>query len=326
MFLHKRSAVNFGQLLDTTQNPWRRRQIENTMYSASRSLVLSNSRRSVTQERTRSSTSKQTRSYVSTQTGKRNYLSFGAFAAATAGTSCVMCQSIRLTSACSASSMLQYRGLHGSTATNTSTSLNVGANNRYYYSRSPPCFGNGPGISAPSPNSVGSLVSCSKKVSSVANVARYGLPNNVSSSQVSAFHSSSRVLSAPLLLGGEEAASQQLGRLEEIVSSGWASRVGALVVVAAAGSIFLNPIDRLRGSGGGGGGGGGGDPNSGGNGGGGQHDHYFESLTKDGEEETTKLSVGVTVAPKPYEVSELFVYSGWSFPICCDVHTKILFS
>mmetsp|Transcript_10823 Transcript_10823/g.16330 ORF Transcript_10823/g.16330 Transcript_10823/m.16330 type:complete len:119 (-) Transcript_10823:3604-3960(-) len=86
------------------------------MYSASRCLVLSNSRRSVTHhERTRSSTSKQTqRSYhaSSSQMQKRNYRSCGVFAAAaSAGTSCAMCHSVRLTSACSTSSMLQYRGM-----------------------------------------------------------------------------------------------------------------------------------------------------------------------------------------------------------------------
>lgn len=270
------------------------------MYSASRCLVLSNSRRSVTHERTRSSTSKQTRSYhASSQSAKRNYRSCGVFAAASAGTSCAMCHSVRLTSACSTSSVLQYRGMNTTASTNTAaTSFTAGSvNNRY--SKSPPCFGNGLGRSAPIPSHVGPLVSCAKQLSSKANATSSYGSANVSSSQIGAFHTASRA-SAPLVVGGRQiSAIEQLVSVEEIISSGWASRAGAMVfAAAAAGSLFLNPIDRLRGSGGGGDSGPGGS-----SGGGGKFEHKFDSPTKEDEDEKAKLSVGVTTAPRPYEVS-----------------------
>ncbi len=224
------------------------------MYSAScttsRCLVLSNSRRGVTHESTRSSTSKQTRSYhASSQSAKRSYRSCGAFAAAaSAGTSCAMCHSIRLTSACSTSSMLQYRGLHTSSSStnNAPASLTAGANNR-----GPSCFGNGLGLSASS-NPAGPMMSRAKQLSTRANATSFG-PSTVSSNQIGAFHSASRAnmaISAPLLIGGGQSAIQQLGsveqlggNVEEIISSAWGSRAGAVIfAAAAAGSIFLNPI------------------------------------------------------------------------------------
>lgn len=196
--------------------------------------------------------------------------------------------------------MLQYRGLHNTSSTNTPASLSAGTNNRYYYSRGPPCFGNGLGISAPSPNSNGPLALCSNQLSSRASVVGYGA-SNVSSIQSGAFHTASRAMSTSLLIGGRQSAIQQLGSVEEIVSSGWATKTAAVIVAAAAaGSIWVNPIDRLRGSGGGGGGGGG-EPNPGG--GGGQFEHKFDSYAKDEEDDKTKVSVGVTAAAKPYEVS-----------------------
>jgi len=207
-----------------------------------------------------------------------------------------MCHSIRLTSACSTSSVLQYRGLHTSSSANTSASVSAGANNR-----GPPCFGNGPGLSALS-NVAGPMVTRANQLSIRENATSFG-QSAVSSSQIGAFHSASRAniaISAPLLIGGGQSAMQQLGSEEEIISSAWASRAGAVIfAAAAAGSIFLNPIDRLRGSGGGGG-----DPNPGGSsGGGGNFEHKFDSPSKDEEDEKAKLSVDVTTAPRPYEVS-----------------------
>ena len=217
-----------------------------------------------------------------------------------------MCHSVRLASACSTSSLLQYRGLHTSSSTNAST-LSAGANN-IRYSRGPPCFGNGLGLSSATSNPLaGPLVSRAKQLSPRANATSYGGPSStaVSSSQIGAFHSASRasraISAAPLLIGGvQSSAIQQLESVEEIISSGWASRAGAIVfTAAAAGSIFLNPIDRLRG-----GGGGGGDPNPGGSsGGGGKFEHKLDSPPKDEEDEKAKLSVDVTTAPRPYEVS-----------------------
>eukprot|EP00577_Skeletonema_sp_RCC1716_P023455 CAMPEP_0113408366 /NCGR_PEP_ID=MMETSP0013_2-20120614/20566_1 /TAXON_ID=2843 ORGANISM="Skeletonema costatum, Strain 1716" /NCGR_SAMPLE_ID=MMETSP0013_2 /ASSEMBLY_ACC=CAM_ASM_000158 /LENGTH=212 /DNA_ID=CAMNT_0000294393 /DNA_START=358 /DNA_END=992 /DNA_ORIENTATION=- /assembly_acc=CAM_ASM_000158 len=212
------------------------------MYSASRCLVLSNSRRSVTHhERTRSSTSKQTqRSYhaSSSQSAKRNYRSCGVFAAATAGTSCAMCHSIRLTSACSTSSMLQYRGMK-TTNINTPASVTAGGANNTY-SKSSPCFGNnGLGRSAPIP-SVRPLVSCANQLSSSRVNATSSSANNVSSSQIGAFHSTSKAMSsAPLVIGGgsqsSSSAIQSLGSVEEIfASAGWASKAGAIIFAAAA--------------------------------------------------------------------------------------------
>lgn len=200
--------------------------------------------------------------------------------------------------------MLQYRGMHATTtSTNTpaATTLSAGStvNNRYY-SKSPPCFGNGLGrSSAP----IGFANQLSSKASSS---SRYGSAD-VSSSQIGAFHSSSSVSLAPLVIGGEKSI-QQLGNVEEIIASGsWATKAGALILgAAAAGSLFLGPIDRLRGGNGGGGGGGGGDPTPGGNsggGGGGTFQHKFESHSKEDEDEKAKLEVGVTTAPRPYEVS-----------------------
>eukprot|EP00985_Skeletonema_marinoi_P030183 scaffold30942_cov88-Skeletonema_marinoi.AAC.1 len=213
------------------------------MYSASRCLVLSNSRRSVTHhERTRSSTSKQTqRSYhaSSSQSAKRNYRSCGVFAAATAGTSCAMCHSIRLTSACSTSSMLQYRGMK-TTNINTPASVTAGGANNTY-SKSSPCFGNNGlvGRSAPLPTVVGPLVSCANQLSSSRVNATSSSANNVSSSQIGAFHSASKAMSsAPLAIGGgsqSSSAIQSLGSVEEIfASAGWASKAGAIIFAAAA--------------------------------------------------------------------------------------------
>eukprot|EP00577_Skeletonema_sp_RCC1716_P022104 CAMPEP_0113395546 /NCGR_PEP_ID=MMETSP0013_2-20120614/13258_1 /TAXON_ID=2843 ORGANISM="Skeletonema costatum, Strain 1716" /NCGR_SAMPLE_ID=MMETSP0013_2 /ASSEMBLY_ACC=CAM_ASM_000158 /LENGTH=224 /DNA_ID=CAMNT_0000279777 /DNA_START=420 /DNA_END=1091 /DNA_ORIENTATION=+ /assembly_acc=CAM_ASM_000158 len=224
------------------------------MYSASRCLVLSNSRRRVTHhERTRTSTSKQTqRSYhaSSSQSAKRNYRSCGVFAAASAGTSCAMCHSVRLTSACSTSSMLQYRGMQ-TTNINTPASVTAGANNRY--SKSSPCFGNNGlgGRSAPLPTVVGPLVSCANQLSS-SRINATRSANNVSSSQIGAFHSASKAMSSapPAIGGGSQSSSaiQSLGSVEEIfASAGWASKAGAIIfAAAAAGSLFLSPIDRLR--------------------------------------------------------------------------------
>jgi len=203
--------------------------------------------------------------------------------------------------------MLQYRGLHTSSSStnNAPASLTAGANNR-----GPSCFGNGLGLSASS-NPAGPMMSRAKQLSTRANATSFG-PSTVSSNQIGAFHSASRAnmaISAPLLIGGGQSAIQQLGsveqlggNVEEIISSAWASRAGAVIfAAAAAGSIFLNPIDRLRGSGGGGGGG---DPNPGGSGGGGGNfEHKFDSPPKDEEDEKAKLSVDVTTAPRPYEVS-----------------------
>ncbi len=95
---------------------------------------------------------------------------------------------------------------------------------------------------------------------------------------------------------------QQLGSEEVIASSSWATKAGALVLgAAAAGSLFLGPIDKLRG---GGGGGGGGEPSGGSSGGGGgSFQHKFESHSREDEDEKAKLEVGVTTAPRPYEVS-----------------------
>lgn len=193
--------------------------------------------------------------------------------------------------------MLQYRGMHATTSTNTTAAtLNAGStvNNRYY-SKSPPCFGNGLGRSAP--------IGFANQLSYQASSSSYGLAN-VSSSQIGAFHSVSRISSAaPLVIGGKESMIQQLGSEEVIASSSWATKAGALVLgAAAAGSLFLGPIDKLRG---GGGGGGGGDPSPGGSGGGGggSYAHKFESHSKEDEDEKAKLEVGVTTAPRPYEVS-----------------------
>ena len=206
--------------------------------------------------------------------------------------------------------MLQYRGMNTTASTNTAaTSFTAGSvNNRY--SKSPPCFGNGLGRSAPIPSHVGPLVSCAKQLSSKANATSSYGSANVSSSQIGAFHTASRA-SAPLVVGGRQmSAIEQLVSVEEVISSGWASTAGAMVfAAAAAGSLFLNPIDRLRGSGGGGGGGGGGDPGPGGSsGGGGKFEHKFDSPTKEEEDEKAKLSVGVTTAPRPYEVSVLHLF------------------
>jgi len=233
---------------------------------------------------------------------KRNYRSCGVFAAAaSAGTSCAMCHSVRLTSACSTSSMLQYRGMQ----------TGGGANNRY--SKSAPCFGNN-GLGGRSAPLVGPLVSCATNQLSSSRVnATSSSANNVSSSQIGAFHSTSKAMSsAPLVIGGgsqssSSSAIQSLGSVEEIfASAGWASKAGAIFAAAAAGSLFLSPIDRLRGSSGGGGGGGGGDPNPGGGSGGGgklEHNKFDSPGNKEEEDKKAKLDVDVTTAPRPYEVS-----------------------
>lgn len=195
--------------------------------------------------------------------------------------------------------MLQYRGMHATTSSNTpaATSNASGTVNNRYYSKSPPCFGNGLGRSAP--------IGFANQLSSKASSSSYGSAN-VSSSQIGAFHSASSVSAAPLVIGGKQSIQQQLGHVEEIIATGsWATKAGAVILgAAAAGSLFLGPIDRLRG-GGGGGGGGGGDPNPGGGsgGGGGTFQHKFDSQSKEDEDEKAKLSVGVTTAPRPYEVS-----------------------
>jgi len=206
--------------------------------------------------------------------------------------------------------MLQYRGMK-TTNINTPASVTAGANNRY--SKSSPCFGNnGLGRSAPLPTIVGPLVSCATNQLSSRVNATSSSANNVSSSQIGAFHSTSKAMSsAPLVIGGgsqSSSAIQSLGSVEEIfASAGWASKAGAIIfAAAAAGSLFLSPIDRLRGSsGGGGGGGGGGDPNPGGGsgGGGGKLEHKFDSPGKEEEDKKAKLDVDVTTAPRPYEVS-----------------------
>jgi len=208
--------------------------------------------------------------------------------------------------------MLQYRGMQ--TTNNTPAGLTAGgANNRY--SKSSPCFGNnGLGRSAPLPTVVGPLVSCAtNRLSSSRVNATSSSGNNVSSSQIGAFHSASKAMSsAPLAIGGgsqSSSAIQSLGSVEEIfASAGWASKAGAIIfAAAAAGSLFLSPIDRLRGSsGGGGGGGGGGDPNPGGGsgGGGGKLEQKFDSPgNKEEEDKKAKLDIDVTTAPRPYEVS-----------------------
>eukprot|EP00574_Skeletonema_japonicum_P011076 CAMPEP_0201739826 /NCGR_PEP_ID=MMETSP0593-20130828/45989_1 /ASSEMBLY_ACC=CAM_ASM_000672 /TAXON_ID=267983 /ORGANISM="Skeletonema japonicum, Strain CCMP2506" /LENGTH=259 /DNA_ID=CAMNT_0048234119 /DNA_START=130 /DNA_END=905 /DNA_ORIENTATION=- len=151
----------------------------------------------------------------------KSYRSCGVFAAA--GTSCAMCHSVRLTSVCSTSSMLQYRGMQTTTSSTTTFTAGSTVNNRYY-SKSPPCFGNGLGRSSAAPisNSTSNpLVPCANQLISKANSA------NVSSSQIGAFHSSSRVSSAPLVIGGKQSMIEQLGNVEEIIASGsWASRAG----------------------------------------------------------------------------------------------------
>lgn len=208
--------------------------------------------------------------------------------------------------------MLQYRGMK--TTNNTPAGLTAGgANNRY--SKSSPCFGNNGlvGRSAPLPTVVGPLVSCATNQLSSSRVNATSSANNVSSGQIGAFHSASKAMSsAPLVIGGgsqsSSSAIQSLGSVEEIfASAGWASKAGAIIfAAAAAGSLFLSPIDRLRGSsGGGGGGGGGGDPNpGGGSGGGGKLEHKFDSPgNKEEEDKRAKLDVDVTTAPRPYEVS-----------------------
>ena len=100
--------------------------------------------------------------------------------------------------------------------------------------------------------------------------------------------------------------------LSEAMNSGWTMKelAGAIVLASAAvaGSLFLGPMDRLRGGGGsnspGGRGSGGNNNGGGGRNNGETYDNSFDFRAREEGDDEERLAVGIATAPKPYEVNE----------------------
>lgn len=253
----------------------------------------------------------------------------GASAAAAAATgACVMCKSVRMTAACSATtavnsalrrknsnsgaaSDIQNKYFHSTSninyhVTTASSAMSIKHSNiqgvvvgRHHH------FGNG--LSSAHPL----LITASAKSLPAISSSRASKPTSVakaSSFTGATIHSSSSASSTTpnfLLeatfggLTGHFSGSSS-GTINE--STTWTIRelTGAIAFASAVttGSLFLGPFDKLRGNEGGGGsssGGGGGNNN--------KYEHSYETAAKEKEEENN-VSVGIATAPTPYEVSE----------------------
>eukprot|EP00569_Conticribra_weissflogii_P015014 CAMPEP_0171391108 /NCGR_PEP_ID=MMETSP0880-20121228/1025_1 /TAXON_ID=67004 /ORGANISM="Thalassiosira weissflogii, Strain CCMP1336" /LENGTH=672 /DNA_ID=CAMNT_0011903673 /DNA_START=695 /DNA_END=2713 /DNA_ORIENTATION=- len=245
-----------------------------------------------------------------------------ATSAAAAG-ACVLCHSVRLTAACSATSAVQRQfhsssGLPGAamgvgpsaSSSGGAAAAAVGSTASIHSHRRP----DGRGV-ALAPASEGtasksrSLVGASIHSSAPAAEA---FRSPVPASAVGAALLSMPGWDAPTFSGGPPRLSLSLSS-----SSLWGVlAAGAVVLASVGGGMFLNPIDRLTG-GGGNGNGNGGSPGGGGGGGGGggsnRNDNdqvgggMFENANaEEGTKEKERgeaMVVEVTAAPRPYEVS-----------------------
>mmetsp|Transcript_2917 Transcript_2917/g.6221 ORF Transcript_2917/g.6221 Transcript_2917/m.6221 type:complete len:667 (+) Transcript_2917:787-2787(+) len=239
-----------------------------------------------------------------------------ATSAAAAG-ACVLCHSVRLTAACSATSAVQRQfhsssGLPGAamgvgpsaSSSGGAAAAAVGSTASIHSHRRP----DGRGVAlAPASEGTASKSRClvGASIHSSAPAAE-AFRSPVPASAVGAALLSMPGWDAPTFSGGPPRLS-----LSSSSSSLWGVlAAGAVVLASVGGGMFLNPIDRLTGGGGNGNGNGG---SPGGGGGSNRNDNdpvgggMFENANA--EEETKEkergeaMVVGVTAAPRPYEVS-----------------------
>jgi len=241
-----------------------------------------------------------------------------ATSAAAAG-ACVLCHSVRLTAACSATSAVQ-RQFHlssGHSIAGQATSLSggaaaaaaaVGSTASIHLLRRPD--GRGVALAPASKGTASKSRSLTRASIHSLAPATEAFRSPVPASAVWAALLSMQGWDAPTFSGGPP-------RLSSLLSSSslWGVlAVGAVVLASVGGGMFLNPIDRLTG-GGGNGNGNGGSPGGGGGGGGGSNRNdndpvgggMFENANaEEGTKEKERgeaMVVGVTAAPRPYEVS-----------------------
>mmetsp|Transcript_12221 Transcript_12221/g.25778 ORF Transcript_12221/g.25778 Transcript_12221/m.25778 type:complete len:667 (-) Transcript_12221:117-2117(-) len=239
-----------------------------------------------------------------------------ATSAAAAG-ACVLCHSVRLTAACSATSAVQRQfhsssGLPGAamgvgpsaSSSGGAAAAAVGSTASIHSHRRP----DGRGVAlAPASEGTASKSRClvGASIHSSAPAAE-AFRSPVPASAVGAALLSMPGWDAPTFSGGPPRLS-----LSSSSSSLWGVlAAGAVVLASVGGGMFLNPIDRLTGGGGNGNGNGG---SPGGGGGSNRNDNdpvgggMFENANA--EEETKEkergeaMVVEVTAAPRPYEVS-----------------------
>ncbi|KAL3808405.1 hypothetical protein ACHAXA_009846 [Cyclostephanos tholiformis] len=228
----------------------------------------------------------------------------GTVAVTSAGAVCTLCNSLRTTAACSASTVPSLRYIHSPSLDNPVRTTVVASAYRGHSH-----FGSGMGTAVVAWNQInidhGAACNPTLKreisfhsMSDVKNMPLqiYNLRDITATVGASAMALSSQ---GALLDGGYQAPNSSSGG-----STGLAGAALLFAGAASVGSILLGPMDGLRGkSTTGGGGGGRGLGGSSGGPVGDKYQHSFDSTVKERDDKEDKLGLDVSSVPRPYEVS-----------------------